>query len=401
MVTTLNIEQEKSSEFPAVSICNINRKKNLFKKLHDKIYGAPLLISERRSIFQCNDKQIINSATAQKSLIDYYRLSAKGRYAAGHRHLELIQKCVFRDHPCRDHYFTLFQNFRYGNCVTFNKRIQNTTALSVSETGPGSGLILELYLEEFLYTSHIVGARVIIHDPDSTPSPEDEGFNISPGYETFVSLKKTTTYRLPAPFRDKCVDYRECKGFSISNKNECVRACIQVQNYEKCNCTDKTLVVMSDLTPCNMSNDAEMCCLNDVIDNLANIKPICDCPQPCRFVNFNEKLSMAIWPSKALVRKEEKYIAPDKDILRLNVFYSTLERTTYTQKPMFEKYELLSFLGCELGLWLGLSLIAVFEFIEKIPSVSKKAFTNINLKRSRKKVTQQNILFQNYVGFKK
>ncbi|GIY07768.1 degenerin mec-4 [Caerostris extrusa] len=129
---------------------------------------------------------------------------------------------------------------------------------------------------------------------------------------------KTTTYRLPAPFRDKCVDYKEREGFSISNKNECVRACIQVQNYEKCNCTDQTLAVLSDLTPCNMSNDAEMCCLNDVIDNLANSEPICDCPQPCRSVNYNEKLSMAIWPSKAL-------------------------KGPHMRKAMFEKYELLSF----------------------------------------------------------
>lgn len=35
-----------------------------------------------------------------------------------------------------------------------------------------------------------VGARVVIHEADVEPDPEDNGINISPGYETSVALQQ-------------------------------------------------------------------------------------------------------------------------------------------------------------------------------------------------------------------
>ena len=46
------------------------------------------------------------------------------------------------------------------------------------EAGPLHGLALELYVEENQYTTEItqnVGMKVVIHDQDRVPFPEDEG----------------------------------------------------------------------------------------------------------------------------------------------------------------------------------------------------------------------------------
>ncbi|GIX77048.1 FMRFamide-activated amiloride-sensitive sodium channel [Caerostris extrusa] len=53
-------------------------------------------------------------------------------------------------------------------------------------------------------------------------------------------------------------------------------------------------------------------------------------------------------------------------MIKLKVYYDTLEQLTYEQKPMFEDSEVLSQVGGQMGLWLGLSLAAMFECLENI-----------------------------------
>ncbi|GFU07185.1 retrovirus-related Pol polyprotein from transposon opus [Nephila pilipes] len=146
-----------------------------------------------------------------------------------------------------------------------------------------------------------LGARVVIHHTNETPSPEDQGFNAIPGNEISVSLRQSITYRLPTPFRDHCVDYERSQGSSVSHQQDCVRTCIQTENFAKCGCIDSTLNVMEYLKLCDLTNTTQMCCLDDVLETLSKNGPFCDSPQPCTSVSFNEILSRAVWPSKAML----------------------------------------------------------------------------------------------------
>ncbi|GFU09468.1 degenerin mec-4, partial [Nephila pilipes] len=138
-----------------------------------------------------------------------------------------------------------------------------------------------------------LGARVVIHHPNETPSPEDQGFNASHGTEISISLRQSIMYRLPTPFRDHCVDYEKRQGSSVRNQMDCVKICIQKENFAKCNCIDQTLNVMTNLTHCSLTNQKQMCCSDDVLETLWNCGPFCDCP-PCESVSYNEILSRAI-----------------------------------------------------------------------------------------------------------
>ncbi|XP_055932779.1 degenerin mec-10-like [Argiope bruennichi] len=306
-------------------------------------------MSERRSLFSCKNGTT-SSDDMRRALKKYYLSSAKVRYSIGPKPKQLIRKCTFDNKLCSENDIILFQNFRYGNCITFNKRRKDAHLLTTAKTGPGTGLVLDLSVnigDYWRYTESI-GVRVVIHDPDATPSSEDEGFNVSPGYEISISLKQTVNHRLPAPFKDKCFNYKVGEKSSASNKNECIRACIQAQNYAQCGCIDQTLTVTNDLSPCNLLNNTEMCCLNEVLDNMANIGPICDCFLPCKSVQYNEVL---------------------------------LEKIVYEQKPMFEGSEIFGYLGGELGLWLGLSVIAVFELLGRMASFGKHMLQREFLKK--------------------
>ncbi|GFU48165.1 amiloride-sensitive sodium channel subunit gamma [Nephila pilipes] len=384
------MEHMQKLEFPAVSVCNLNRLKFLDGQDSynpyspspvggPEIEGTPLQFSERRNYFQCGNGQNLtwneDIKTERRLLIEYYEMDEMKRFKSGHLPFVFMNTCFFNGKLCPPNRITYFQNIRYGNCITFNGRNKDMKPLKVFDTGSGNGLILELDLESSFYQqfSKTIGARVVIHDPNETPTPEEQGFDVGPGYETSISLRQSVVFRLPAPFRDRCVDYRIREESSVSNQKDCVRTCIQTENFAKCGCIDQTLDVMNGLQPCNLINDSEMCCLDDILKNMTKHGPTCDCPQPCISVSYNEVLSTAIWPSKALISSGLYMFRGHKDeALRLNIFYSSLEKAVYEQKPKFEGFELISYLGCELGLWLGLSLLSVFEIVEKMSLIVKR-----------------------------
>ncbi|GFS54753.1 acid-sensing ion channel 4 [Nephila pilipes] len=386
MVFTLEKEEEKSVSFPAVSICNFNRMKVEFIEEGRHIYnttvnGTPLLFSERKHIFQCSNiqsyKRNKRKMDKQRYLTKFHKMDEETRRKNGHHPFDFIKSCLFNRKICPKNLTTYFQSLRYGNCVTFNKQTREMKPLYVSHIGPDSGLVLDLYLETSFYSpaTESFGARVVIHDPNETPGPEEQGFNVGPGYEISVSLRQSVMYRLPTPFRDHCVGYEKRQGSSVRSQKDCVRTCIQTENFAKCGCIDQTLSVMNNLKHCNLTNQTQMCCLNDVLEKMSNSGPTCDCPQPCRYTSYNEILSRAIWPSKVCILKEPStYQYFRKGGVRLNIFYSGLERTVYKQKAKFEGFELLSFLGCELGLWLGLSLLGMFNVMERLPLIVRRMF---------------------------
>ncbi|GFT38048.1 acid-sensing ion channel 4-B [Nephila pilipes] len=396
IVFTLEKEEEKNITFPAVSICNFNRIKlecidpgELNSINEEPITGTPLLLSERRHLFQCGNIQSSKRSKREKDrkrlLTNFYEMDEETRRINGHEPFEFIKSCFFNRKICPENLTTSFENLRYGNCVTFNKKTREMKPLYVSHIGPDSGLVFDLYLENSFYSpiTESFGARVVIHDPNETPCPEEQGFNVGPGYEISVSLRQSVMYRLPTPFRDHCVDYEKRQGSSVRSQKDCVRTCIQTENFAKCGCIDQTLSVTNNLKHCNLTNETQMCCLNDVLAKMSNSGPTCDCPQPCRSISYNEILSRAIWPSKACILKEPstfQYFR--KGGVRLNIFYSSLERTVYKQKAKFEGFELLSFLGCELGLWLGLSLLGMFDIFEKLSLIVTRMFFGRTVQRT-------------------
>ncbi|GIX86166.1 FMRFamide-activated amiloride-sensitive sodium channel [Caerostris extrusa] len=66
---------------------------------------------------------------------------------------------------------------------------------------------------------------------------------------------------------------------------------------------------------------------------------------------------------------------------KLKVFYQTLEESFYKQEPMFQESELFSQLGGQLGLWLGISLVALFECVENISHLVHYCIKRSGLKK--------------------
>ncbi|GIY36166.1 acid-sensing ion channel 3 [Caerostris extrusa] len=219
VVVSFEIDRKDSLEFPAVSVCNLNPLQSGINPWSDEpVKLTPdykLIFSERRSLQNCNRYNNGTFAVNEKNekrlkfLMKYYTISDEQRLLLGINTSEFLDECSFNNRRCSSVHLTNFSDLRYGNCISFNKKLKGEEPLRISETGFGSGLILKFRLNHHYYlgTTHTLGAKVVIHGPKDSPDLEEEGYIIGPGNEISVSLKQTIHQRLPAPYKDKCLDY--------------------------------------------------------------------------------------------------------------------------------------------------------------------------------------------------
>ncbi|KAF8793543.1 Degenerin mec-10 like protein [Argiope bruennichi] len=340
--------------------------------LGDSVRGIaglpPLVLPERRGFHLRNNNE---SKVHLEFLEKYYKLSSFNRENTGYQLQEIVKSCSFNFKPCE---FRHNLNMRYGNCFTFNQLngdFQNV--LIETSVGPSNGLEMSLSIEpdQYLSISHTTGIRIAVHDPSDEPNPEDKGITIAPGFETHVALKQTVMRRLPAPYKDECVFYGDETRSLMKSRTLCVQACIQEYNFAKCGCIEPTFWTMSPYKHCNTTNSAEMNCLDSLVKDLATHGADCQCPPPCLSKHYNEQITKALWPSSAsFLEKNISNISEAslelyrKYHARVRIFFSTLERSVYEQTGMFHDSEMLSNLGGEFALWLGLSLFVLCELME-------------------------------------
>ncbi|CAL1279211.1 unnamed protein product [Larinioides sclopetarius] len=221
---------------------------------------------------------------------------------------------------------------------------------------------------------------------------------------------------------------------------------MQRANVRQCGCVDPFLPSEDSSNLCDIQNQTLVCCLDEVMKSLSKDDPPCPCPLPCESTRYEMTISTALWPARSFykvfmktedvptpnpcenaTRKKEKgdssdqeeswssseglpmprrpmtshrakstnctdrcideeeqeYLTKKSRIAKLKVFYQTLEKSFYKQEPMFQESELFSQLGGQMGLWLGISLVALFECIENISHILHYCIKRSGLKKKR------------------
>ncbi|XP_071036505.1 degenerin-like protein asic-2 [Parasteatoda tepidariorum] len=223
----LNVESNGDKLFPAVTICNLNRMKNTYascrnkpwkKCIEDKfpysvgVYVKPYgrMLPESFLYGTWSDFAYFDEdyrLTAQNFLTDYAKLDADSRKCYGHLFHELFTECTFQSNPCSEKDFTYYQSLQFGNCYTFKGQSRQNKSENVIE--PANELEMELNIEEQQYLSitKASGIRLVVHNQNELPHPEENGINVSPEFETDVAVTRVSHKRLPKPYRDGCREY--------------------------------------------------------------------------------------------------------------------------------------------------------------------------------------------------
>ncbi|XP_060066508.1 acid-sensing ion channel 1-like [Ylistrum balloti] len=322
----------------------------------------------------------------------------------GHQIEDLLMSCTFQGYPCSTKNFTYVHNSKYGNCFTFNHHKNNQTTISSSYPGPLMGLVMEFNIEQSEYVESLApeaGVRVLVHQRGTFPVPDDDGFYIAPGFVTSVGIHEVRITRLPPPHASCAeqavkTDYYQEKYGTLYTKQPCLKSCYQDNIMQMCNCAVAYYLIPEGASVCDVSNDTITfdvtlhCrylipgdCLVEATKNCGGCSNLC--PDPCSERKYQPYVSMASWPSDAysnsldhrLMRSSTDFMeqshlsSRSNNVAKMEIFFKEMIYENIEQQKGYESQNLISDVGGQLGLWLGLSAITIGELVEFFAAIFK------------------------------
>ncbi|CAF4076295.1 unnamed protein product [Adineta steineri] len=402
----LDIVSEWPQYFPAVTICNSSPLR------FDKFIEPFLNYTNSLNLSNSNDTStfsplqatyipdfLIDKVNKNESLESmFYSLSS------------MLYKCTYNGLPCSTADFISFTTAYYGRCYTFNAKMINSNSNSLhygNENGGNGILELELYAHNHQYVPCFttgIGVVSVVHDNAQIPLVDAAGIELAPRRKHKLAYRKKQTFLLPLPYTP-CTDrVPSDMQTMLTHYNGadygyvefvCYQICGQAYAYEQCGCIDPTLWNIRSLTlpSTNKTIFAPLCKSNDTcfigaVNTLLNSFDLqniyCfDCLQQCTLKNFFIQTSSLAavfeWEMhgiKAFVENSSIPLPSDwsaawrtyvqDSYLVLRVVRETNLIENYTQKAQLSVVDVLSDIGGQTGLWIGISFLSLMEFIEMI-----------------------------------
>lgn len=330
-----------------------------------------------------------SSSTAEDIFRDMFsKMPKKTREEVGHQLDDMLLKCSFAGRKCILGNFTRRHSANYGNCYT----LENDKFIS-RKSGPAGGLEMILYLETNEYLEGVTsgkGAQVVIHEQGTLPFPDEEGIAVTAGEQTMIGLRQMQITRLDGDYGPcKSVDdFRQTYNIKYT-RNTCLKICQQNLIIQSCQCYDEInqdindVMKLSDkISPCR--NAAQLTCVTGVKWRFDDNASSCNCDSPCSEKAYGRNVASRSWPSDAAAKIMIKSMCSTKptlcaeletksdiqeDFIKLNIYYEELNFEELEEQIDYEFTQLLSDVGGTIGLWIGLSILSLFELFHVLLQV--------------------------------
>jgi hypothetical protein len=387
------IIQEIPSQFPAITICNqktVNTTKSI-SYLNTNVPNLP------QFIFDTTFEYIITQQYVTRSIInDDKTLTVITRKELGFKLEDMLVSCFFNYKSCSASDFTYFYDASNGNCYTFNKGVyDNGTTYdkkNVSIAGPLYGLVLELYLGDPTVDSYREfnnGVMVSIHNQSSVPFTQGEKMKAAAGTETDFIMNRNFITKLETP-------YGTCKYTSTSTSSTnsfysdyivstlgvkysqeyCFALCVQKQIMNTCNCSNALMPTFNGTTNFCLSDKAD--CLKNLIYGFGSTQAAVDCqtdcPYECETIEYGVSTYKSLFPTEFYsdilynkIKSKGVNVSStniDKAFAKVNFYYKSMEYIITTQMIQTSTEDLFSNIGGTLGLYIGISILSLVEFVE-------------------------------------
>ena len=334
----------------------------------------------------------------------------------GHQRSDFIVQCTYDGRKCSSSFFRTYQDPFYGNCFSFNSIRGRNLSEDIfirksSKTGQEYGLKLTLFIDTAQYLGIFgqdQGATLVIHDPLLAARVRTEGMAIAVGEDTFLAIQQSEVKRLGGKYGNCTDSWPESLSLSDHFKKlwprysneQCLEMCIHIKLAEKCGCTDsfetafssKSSINNAAMKYCELTDKSQSTCLQGIYSSYRDGELSCDCPQACYTVSYDQTRSSSPWPTdnyapylankltktkSAIVRSyltsmlnqtalDTDYMGAEmrKDFARVEIYYQALNFQKLSESPAYDITAFLSDFGGNIGLWLGWSVLAIFEVVQ-------------------------------------
>jgi hypothetical protein len=361
--------------FPAVTFCDLNYKRNYSNPLNNHTYEflyhffqtdqsyndstRHVFINKCRNNFLTN---ISGTSTERRDMWDYI---SKDLLPSDFVHSCKFTYAPFASVDCMRELRVFMTDSNI--CYTFNGIRNGIPDTYFRSTGDRYGLQVELNIDHLhsLSPNGFSGVKVVVHDRNDIPRPGLFGIGVPPGSNAVISVKKQTEEDQTL---SKCTD-----DFYLPFLHDMVYsqyACYSNENMkftaDNCGCVIYSAVRPPSGPYANIRNCTfnDSCCLIEIFDLASGV--VLNCPLVCSFSNYAHTVSYLSYPTgdhlDELVKQFNRS-ADDisKDFLSVHVFLEDLVVTKSVTEYTYQWNAFLADVGGHLGLFIGASIITVFE----------------------------------------
>ena len=369
--TTISVARRTTLTFPAVTVCNLNslRIGELeMRNLTELIQSATILVSEEGT--KSCEEELESVAQLQNSSLNditYEEMTVKARNSVA----EFILNCFFAGEPCgnlTEVFKPVFTNL--GICYTFNSG-KIKPLLQSKGTGQRQGLQLVVNVDQLDYaTPSDAGVKIAIHTQSEPPLPDDQGIGVPPGRNAFISIKEQNIKDQTGQNCNSDIDvssFNFLQGeYTTYSESACLVDCIYTSMADDCECIgarsfySPDTAAYSQLPNCTLE---KICC---IVNELVSPNE-CNCPAACSSVLYESTVSYSYFPAEYISQSFATIFGIPVDFfptnfLEVSVYFETLNVETQTTSSAYSFVALLSDIGGQLGLFLGVSVISIIEF---------------------------------------
>ena len=309
---------------------------------------------------------------------------------------EIMIYCTFNLEDCNENHFDRIVD-NYGFVSYRFKKYKSYTP------GMQYGLQLLINIENITCDRcYLDGLRLIVHnhsaDPGYYSGGTKSGFTLAPGFNHEVAVKRTFSSKLGLPFNNCIKNVTSLDSFDsdlyryvlTSTKYEyiqkdCFDYCMGTELNNHFNITNKTDHWL------NLYKTFSFDKFWDFYSTFirGEIKKVCTplCPLECDSIKYETSISFTKFSKNEFKTLFEINGSTD-GLIWVDIYYENLEYTSITQLPKMNVLDLISNIGSNLSLFIGISFISFAEIIEILGEIIIILFE----KKKKKQSFMSNIL---------
>lgn len=358
--TAITLDRRQEINFPAVTICNLNMlSRDYLEELGLIDIVQPILISAEEGLDACTHS--LNNIPDLPN-ITYQELFHDGKHTLE----SLVIGCNFLGENCSVDFDTFVPTLtRLGICYVFNSGFKGRKVLTTTGTGARLGLRLLLNISHNQYAASPnldAGVKVAIHRQSEPPEPDDQGIGIATGTNAFINIRQLNIIDETGASCNSEEQVSELnflqREFSYSAA-ACANDCFYTQIAHACNCviSDEYAADRQPYQSFPLCRIKDMCCV--LAQQTTAVS--CPCLPSCNSTFYQLTTSYSTFPANFFAAESLKDAG--NDLLTTNIFYESLSINEQVTSSSYNVVSLLSDIGGQLGLFLGISIISLIEFL--------------------------------------
>nr|XP_015906445.1 uncharacterized protein LOC107438629 [Parasteatoda tepidariorum] len=265
-------------------------------------------------------------------------------------------------------------------CWTVNSLIGKADVVPINNNGDAQYVMM--YVPNSVETPDFLSpvyAQMAIHDPRQIVNPFYEGFSVQDGAHETLRLKKVIKKLLPHPYDTNCIDYlqqwKSRGSFGPTNKKECIQECQKSISLNEYGCICQMYSMLS-------GNERRCDASKIVTSEMA--RKINDCKMKnCRPACYEESYEVTRDSGVSIQVLGCSTKKPAFQFTMILIEMEGMEVTEYTYRPKYDSIEIFSYIGGYIGMWLGISLMGIFNLFELIFQVLMYPLRNYTESRSK------------------